>query len=90
MTEPIFSGRGGADDGRVPKVGQLTALGRHGAPEEVANAAIFLSSDESSFISGVALAVDGGPSSDPGADELTRVQRSLVLAPLCTGCDVVT
>lgn len=36
------------------------ALGRFGKPEEVANAALFLASDESSFVTGSPLLVDGG------------------------------
>lgn len=35
-------------------------LGTLGAPADIATAALFLASDESKFISGVALAVDGG------------------------------
>jgi NAD(P)-dependent dehydrogenase (short-subunit alcohol dehydrogenase family) len=35
-------------------------LGRIGRPEEVANAVLFLASDEASFITGVILPVDGG------------------------------
>jgi NAD(P)-dependent dehydrogenase (short-subunit alcohol dehydrogenase family) len=35
-------------------------LGRTGQPEEIANAALFLLSDEASFITGAALPVDGG------------------------------
>lgn len=35
-------------------------LGRMGTPREVANVAAFLGSDEASFVSGSAMAVDGG------------------------------
>jgi len=38
----------------------LSPIGRFGKPEEVARAAVFLASDDASFITGVALPVDGG------------------------------
>jgi NAD(P)-dependent dehydrogenase (short-subunit alcohol dehydrogenase family) len=41
-------------------VKQTIPLGRAAAPEEIAAVALFLASDESSFITGVALPVDGG------------------------------
>ena len=37
-----------------------TPLGRMGLPEDIANAYLFLASDEASFISGAVLRVDGG------------------------------
>jgi NAD(P)-dependent dehydrogenase (short-subunit alcohol dehydrogenase family) len=37
-----------------------TPLGRMGTPEEVANCCLFLASDESSFVTGSELIVDGG------------------------------
>ena len=40
--------------------GKLHALWRIGRPEEVARAAIFLASDEASFVTGSAMVVDGG------------------------------
>ncbi len=44
------------DKGLLPTV----HLQRTGRPEEVANAIVFLCSDESSYISGSTLTVDGG------------------------------
>ena len=42
------------------QIGQRIPLGRMGEPEEVADAALFLVSKESNYITGVTLPVDGG------------------------------
>jgi len=44
----------------VAKRGGQVPMGRPARPEEIANAALFLISDEASYITGVALPVDGG------------------------------
>jgi NAD(P)-dependent dehydrogenase (short-subunit alcohol dehydrogenase family) len=43
-----------------PEIAGLYALGRAATAEELANAILFLTSDQSSFVTGIALPVDGG------------------------------
>ncbi len=51
---------GRADEERVRLLVSRTPLGRYGRPEEVAYGVLFLASDESSFMTGSELVIDGG------------------------------
>lgn len=44
----------------IDRFTKLTPLGRLAKPEEIANVAVFLASDESSFVTGQVIHVDGG------------------------------
>ena len=46
--------------GTEGRIGQINPLGRGGLADEVARVAVFLGSDESSYVNGQAWAVDGG------------------------------
>jgi NAD(P)-dependent dehydrogenase (short-subunit alcohol dehydrogenase family) len=58
MTKPFFDFA--REKGKGDKLGSRCELRRYGRPEEVAYAILFLASDESSYITGQALPVDGG------------------------------
>jgi NAD(P)-dependent dehydrogenase (short-subunit alcohol dehydrogenase family) len=40
----------------------MIPLGRHGTPDEIARSALYLACDDSSFVTGATLMVDGGMS----------------------------
>jgi len=61
MTRDLFAAA--RDRGTAGKIGQLNPLQRAGMPEEIAAMALFLAGDESSYVNGQALPVDGGLSS---------------------------
>ena len=58
MTKPVFDYA--RDKGSESKLGRLNPLRRAAQPEELANVALFLASDQSSYVNGQAIAVDGG------------------------------
>jgi NAD(P)-dependent dehydrogenase (short-subunit alcohol dehydrogenase family) len=58
---PILEGQFGANvDAMKDQFKAMTPMGRIGRPEEIASAVLFLASDESSYITGIDLPVDGG------------------------------
>jgi NAD(P)-dependent dehydrogenase (short-subunit alcohol dehydrogenase family) len=58
MTAPLFDIV--RSRGTAAKIGQLNPLRRAGHADEIARVALFLGSDESSYVNGQAWAVDGG------------------------------
>lgn len=61
MTQVVFDRA--RERGTEGKIGQLNPLRRAAVPEEIARVALFLASDEASYVNGQAIAVDGGLSS---------------------------
>jgi 3-oxoacyl-[acyl-carrier protein] reductase len=57
MTEGLAAGR---SDDFISGMVKSIPLGRLGAPEDIASAALFLASDEASYITGTTIIVDGG------------------------------
>lgn len=57
---PIFKERIEKEPGYLKARAQYIPLRRIGTPEDIANAALFLSSEEASYITGADLLVDGG------------------------------
>src|SRR6476646_9583291 len=61
MTKPLYELARAT--GREERLGELNPMQRGGEPSEIAKAALFLASEEASYVNGAALVVDGGLSS---------------------------
>ena len=59
---PILDGLVGGSDRQaaLDKLGRQIPLGRVGQPEDVAYAVLYLASDESQFVTGTEIRIDGG------------------------------
>lgn len=60
MWEPVLGSMVAFDKNLLEKFSEKIPMKRFGKPEEVAHATIFLASDESSYITGAEIVVDGG------------------------------
>ncbi len=62
---PMLGGPDSPARPRLERLMQLQPIRRMGRPEEVASVALFLASDESSYVTGAAIPVDGGHLAGP-------------------------
>jgi len=78
-----------AEEGEVEYrlAGLLHPLGRMGQPEEVAALFHFLASDESAFITGQAIAIDGGMSTGPGLGMIGALYEKVAAEAVPTAAD---
>lgn len=63
IATPIFERMEGVDATAADPMAtaaRMVPLGRAGQPEDIAHAAIYLASDEASYVTGIVLPVDGG------------------------------
>ena len=82
INTPLISNRLGGTDVADQVLAQLQPIGRAGRPEDIAGMALYLASDESSFVTGTAMVVDGGLTA--GGGNLVR-QGALEIPPGYSG-----
>lgn len=71
-TPPLLA-RKQTDPETMGKIEQAIPMGRLGTPQEIANVALFLASDEASFVNGAAYIADGGLNAHSGMPSLTGI-----------------
>jgi NAD(P)-dependent dehydrogenase (short-subunit alcohol dehydrogenase family) len=57
---PMLEGFVGGDQTALQGMGKMTPMGRLGTPAEIAESIVWLCSDAASYVTGHAMAVDGG------------------------------
>jgi 3-oxoacyl-[acyl-carrier protein] reductase len=65
MTEGVRQHR---SEAFIQSMADMIPLGRLGTPRDVANAFLFLASDDADYITGTTIVVDGGQTVPEGAD----------------------
>jgi 3-oxoacyl-[acyl-carrier protein] reductase len=78
MTSAVVSGDHTATELTTQRIAASNPLGIAGFPDDIANAALYLASDEARYISGHTLVVDGGQTTNGGSARIHRSKTALV------------
>jgi NAD(P)-dependent dehydrogenase (short-subunit alcohol dehydrogenase family) len=78
MTAGVISGDHQATDKAESRIASTNPLGIAGFPLDIANAALYLSSDEARYVSGHVLVVDGGQTTNGGSARFHQSPPSIV------------
>jgi meso-butanediol dehydrogenase/(S,S)-butanediol dehydrogenase/diacetyl reductase len=73
IATPPLRAREKSDPVTMDKIKDAIPMGRLGTPQEMANVALFLASDEAGFVTGAAYVADGGLNAHSGMPSLTGV-----------------
>jgi NAD(P)-dependent dehydrogenase (short-subunit alcohol dehydrogenase family) len=73
-TPPMLYALGGGAGPLYDAAVESMPIGRLGSPDELANVAVWLASDQASFVTGQAIVADGGLTSETQFSRLTRMQ----------------
>lgn len=63
---PMLEGFTGGDEKALEAMGKMMPIGRLATPEEIAAAVVWLCSDQASYVTGMAMPVDGGAAAAAG------------------------
>lgn len=79
MTSSVMTGDPSAVEATAKNIAATSNLGIAGMPEDIANAALYLASDESRYVSGHTLVVDAGQTTNGGSSRFHRRTTAILL-----------
>jgi NAD(P)-dependent dehydrogenase (short-subunit alcohol dehydrogenase family) len=78
MTAAVLAGDHQETELTAQRIAATNPLGIAGFPDDIANAALYLASDEARYISGQTLVIDGGQTTNGGGGRFHQSKTSLV------------
>ncbi len=78
MTSAVMTGDPNATDATERQIASTSNLGIAGHPEDIANAALYLASDEARYVSGHTLIVDAGQTTNGGSSRFHQRSNKLL------------